>query len=693
MAEVKVSTLTGTGTCVARTGVTDDGVKVSGPELVDRARWLACLCQQLTASVVAARWNPADLAILAGNADGQGRPLPAKGAAAARRLGWTVSAPAGVYVPERVGRTAHDYAVRLLRAGTVRGAQVAVLLATWPADPGKRSNVEWNALHAAERETGIVLSKVVVRNRTRNIAAFVKEHGRLPADITELETAPRAAAQVLLAAADKQFVTLETPIVATPTVEDSDRVGVLRVQLPICAQPVSRHDWEWVRIPFTIGRHVPSGAAMHTPTLRIVTDPAGTTTIRLDVPHTSPVPTPVAAGGHVTAVGFDWGVNTALTGVTATLDPGTSGAGAVVRTDGRPVFYTGAGITHKLHKVRRTGEQLAGKIVELEQLLGGVRCPLALPAPLVDKHELLRQELAAVSARRANLGSAFAWNVARWAVDYAHSQGASVIFIEDLATLEHAGLGKKQNRRTSTAMRGKIRAALQHVAARDGIAVVDVPARGTSALCPRCLAEHRHVKAPNNRTTGHMWAICECGHTGNRDHSSAERIVSRGLAGQAHTRINKSTGQASIRTVIDVPVRITRTPKPKPKPKLTRAARRNRRTATLTTAATRVPRLRTKTEPTPRRPRKKTAPHSGQVRLTGLAASTPPPTGARVQRPDAPTPSSRHAPAQGPQCGLPNRLSPAVRARRRVQARGFPGRSHPTWINPRHPKSTDLHRV
>jgi hypothetical protein len=62
---------------------------------------------------------------------------------------------------------------------------------------------------------------------------------------------------------------------------------------------------------------------------------------------------------------------------------------------------------------------------------------------------------------------------------------------------------------------------MRHLAAEAGIAVVTVPARGTSKHCPRCLVPLRHRKAPDRATApGWTWALCPdpvCGWQGDRD--------------------------------------------------------------------------------------------------------------------------------------------------------------------------------
>ncbi|MFE2989284.1 zinc ribbon domain-containing protein [Streptomyces sp. NPDC059262] len=71
---------------------------------------------------------------------------------------------------------------------------------------------------------------------------------------------------------------------------------------------------------------------------------------------------------------------------------------------------------------------------------------------------------------------------------------------------------------------------LRHLAAEAAIAVVTVPARGTSKHCPQCLVPLRHRKAPDRPTTpGWKWALCgSCGWQGDRDRGAWQRIAARG---------------------------------------------------------------------------------------------------------------------------------------------------------------------
>ncbi|MEV1249449.1 zinc ribbon domain-containing protein [Nonomuraea sp. NPDC049750] len=78
---------------------------------------------------------------------------------------------------------------------------------------------------------------------------------------------------------------------------------------------------------------------------------------------------------------------------------------------------------------------------------------------------------------------------------------------------------------------------MRHLAARHSIAVVTVPARGTSRYCPRCgqgTSVLMHCSAPDRvGERGWRWASCPaCGLSCDRDWAAAERILARGLLGQ-----------------------------------------------------------------------------------------------------------------------------------------------------------------
>ncbi|WP_433515494.1 zinc ribbon domain-containing protein [Nonomuraea sp. CA-143628] len=573
-----MSELTATASCTAHAAVVEvTGEVVPQPLLVRRVAWLAALARDLTARVVAARWNAADLDSLASGVGLDGRVLPSKGWMALRRLGWAVGPPSGVHVCDRVLRCAQEQAARLLRLALHRRRLVAAIVATWPHDTSARTDAEWDALRALLPD-GVAAADI--RNRTRQIRAYLDEHGTFPADLTELEEPPDVAAQVVLAAADRQLATLE---------HAGERGARLRVRLPLVEFPTSGRDWAWHVLPIALPPTVPPEATLLTPTVRVSKGRA-----RVDLPFKIPIGV-APATGHTVGCGFDWGLNTLLTGVAGRLADGR------VLSDGRPFAYDASGICAKLHRLRAEREHLAAKHRHLARLLADITPADSRYAALSTAWQRIGVEHERLCARIRNLNKALAWSAARWAVDQAVTAGATVIYVEDLATLEARGRRGRVNARLSGQVRGRIVEAIRHLAAKHAIAVVTVPARGTSRYCPRCGAGTsilRHCPAPDRLgERGWRWAYCPaCGLSCDRDWAAAERILARGLLGQKATRTHRSTGARTIHAVVEGNVaRARRTRKP------TRAARRARRTrADLHPRP--AARDRAKNRPTPKRP-------------------------------------------------------------------------------------------
>ncbi|WP_188192131.1 zinc ribbon domain-containing protein [Nonomuraea sp. SYSU D8015] len=289
-------------------------------------------------------------------------------------------------------------------------------------------------------------------------------------------------------------------------------------------------------------------------------------------------------------------MNALLTGAVGRL----TGEGRVV-SDGRPLVYDATGVSAKLHRLRAEREHLAAKRTRLERLLAGITPADPRFAALSAACEVLRVEHERVCAKIRNLNHALAWSAARWAVDQSIAAGATVIYLEDLASLEARGRRGRANARLSGQVRGQVVEAIRHLAAKSAIAVVTVPARGTSKFCPRCgdgTSLLQHCPAPDRRTErGWAWAWCPaCGLSCDRDWAAAERILARGLLGQQSTRTDRATGIRTIRTVVEGNVaRARRTRRP------TRAARRARRTKTDLHPRPEA-RDRSKRRPTPKRP-------------------------------------------------------------------------------------------
>jgi hypothetical protein len=213
-------------------------------------------------------------------------------------------------------------------------------------------------------------------------------------------------------------------------------------------------------------------------------------------------------------------------------------------------MFRAAGVLAKQHRLRREGEYLHAKADQYQRLIAQ-----ADTHPLTGKHTVLADEIRHVAARRSNLNDALTSSAARWTVDQAITAGASVIYVEDLRSMEARGMGRTLNTRLSQQVRGQIVERMRHLAAEAGIAVVTVPARNTSRHCPRCLVPLRHRKAPDRPTTpGWKWALCpnrDCGWQGDRDTGAWQRIAARGLTHQTKTMTDRTSGAMVIRSVVD----------------------------------------------------------------------------------------------------------------------------------------------
>ncbi|MBZ9645414.1 zinc ribbon domain-containing protein [Streptomyces sp. PSKA30] len=449
---------------------------------------------------------------------------------ALRRLGWTVAPAQGIGVNDRIVRMAQEQAGRTLRSVKWRTDLTAGVIGTWPAEAGRRTPQEWDAVREAVPD-GRHLPSSSITSRIRQIATFAKKHGRLPVDVFELEAAPRSARILLLSACDVQQASIARG-------DDPGR-AVLRLQLPTRPDPRSYRDWTWVACPLTLPPTVPPGAVLHLPALRIHQG-----RVRADLAYTHAVPT-ARRTGHTIALGVDWGLNTLLSAGPVRLHNNGRltplGAGAMFRA---------AGVLAKQHRLRRESEYLHAKTGHYQRLIAGDDTH-----PLTGRQQVLAEEIRHVSNRRSRLNDALAWAAARWAVDQAITAGASVIYVEDLRSMEARGMGRTLNTRLSQQVRGQIVERMRHLAAEAGIAVVTVPARGTSRHCPHCLVPLRHRKAPDRPTApGWKWAICpnpECGWQGDRDTGAWQRIAARGLAHQTKTVVDRASGTLVIRSVAD----------------------------------------------------------------------------------------------------------------------------------------------
>ena len=264
---------------------------------------------------------------------------------------------------------------------------------------------------------------------------------------------PSRPGKTKVAACDRQQATIERS-------GAGPRRALLRLQLPVRPDPRGHRDWEWVAVPLALPPTVPAGAVLHLPALRVVNG-----RVRAEVAFTSAVPR-ARRDGHVTALGVDWGLSTLLSAGAARLDQ--DGTITALGAGGQ---YRARGVLARQHRLRRHGESLQAKAGQYDRIIGGgERHPLAARKAVLD------EEARRVAERRSNLNGALAWSAARWAVDQAIAAGATVIYLEDLRTLEARGMGRTMNVRLSQAVRGQIAERMRHLAAEAGIAVVTVPA-------------------------------------------------------------------------------------------------------------------------------------------------------------------------------------------------------------------------
>ncbi|MFF3138715.1 zinc ribbon domain-containing protein [Streptomyces mirabilis] len=512
-----------------RTGVDErTGQLLSAAVLAERVGWCVSLVSGMVSALTVEHWNTADVDTLAAGEDAGGRKLPSNAWMALRRLGWTVAPPEGVKANDRIVRMAQEQAGRALRSAKWRADLTAGVLTTWPGDPARRTADEWDAVREAV-PGGQFLPSSVIKSRTRQTASFNAKNGRMPVDVFELEGAPRTARMLLLSACDGQQATIERA--------DEPGRALLRLQLPTRPDPASYKDWTWVACPISLPPTIPAGAVLHLPTLRIHRD-----RVRADLAYTHAVPK-TSRTGHTIALGVDWGLNTLLSAGAARLHD--DGQITALGSGGQ---FRAAGVLAKQHRLRRLSEHLHAKTDHYQRLTGGDK-----QYSLTARHTVLSDEIRHVCDRRSHLNDALAWAAARWTVDQAITASATVIYVEDLRSMEARGMGRTVNTRLSQQVRGQIVDHMRHLAAEAGIAVVTVPARNTSKHCPQCLTPLRHRKAPDRPTApGWKWALCpSCRWQGDRDQGAWRRIAARGLTHQTKTVTDRASGAMVIRTVVD----------------------------------------------------------------------------------------------------------------------------------------------
>jgi len=228
--------LVSTATCRAYEGTDEStGGALTSSEVAKRVGWAIGLTATLGHTMLEEHYNDEGLKALTSGTGPDGRELPSNGYVAGRRLGWACPhPPAGVYLPDRFCRTVEEQLVRRLRQPAWLEGVIDAILASWPEDPKRRTAAEWDHLNQRLPDG---TDKATVRNRTRQVASHLEQNGHLPSGLCDLEPGVSFGATLLLAAADRQLVTVSG---------NGERKLSLRVKLPKMDLPVRRSDWEWV---------------------------------------------------------------------------------------------------------------------------------------------------------------------------------------------------------------------------------------------------------------------------------------------------------------------------------------------------------------------------------------------------------------------------------------------------------------
>jgi hypothetical protein len=130
-------------------------------------------------------------------------------------------------------------------------------------------------------------------------------------------------------------------------------------------------------------------------------------------------------------------------------------------TLGAGALYRAAGVLAKQHRLRRHGERLHAKTDRYQRLIAGNP-----QHPLAAKCDALGKEFGHVGDRRTHLNDTLAWSAARWTIDQAIAARATVIYLEDLRSMEARGMGRTLNARLSQQVRGRIVERVRHLATK-----------------------------------------------------------------------------------------------------------------------------------------------------------------------------------------------------------------------------------
>lgn len=502
---------------------------------------LFALAEASAATLMARGFTTAVLERLCAGTDATGRRLPASAHVAAVRLGLAPAHPKGLYVPSRVDRMIQANVVSTLRTLAERDTALQHLTSTG----------HLTASHPKVRAG-------VAKNLGRQVARHLKNHpGHKPESLRLplIQAAPVPGHRLVLGAVDKQLATMELTPAGT--------FLVLTVRLPSRARPTGRGHWVATEIVLPIPRHLHDRdiTRWHLPT--ITPHPSRPCIARFHLAYTEPdAPEREKSTPITSVVGIDWSPSAlgVMSRVTADPDGEMSSAFEGYRYDDR-------GLGTKLARLQAEGEILSGKIARTGQLADGLEESSPLRARLEAKITLWRQLRTELGAKRGRVNRELAFHFAGWATGYARETGATTIAIEDLATLQAGGIGRRNNNRVAQSARRKAVHATTHLGARAGLEVIEVPARGTSARCPGCDTEL-------TRPGGYHRARCRsCGLQGNRDQVASVNIAKRAITGQDGLTVDRKTGRKHIRKAVHAPVKRVRPAKNASTPRRTRHKR------------------------------------------------------------------------------------------------------------------------
>ncbi len=494
----------------------DTGSEVPLTVFEERTAFLLELTREVSNLTSQAWWTAGHFDALNSGIGQDSRKLPLCGNAAARRLGWKVILPAGLYVPDRFER---GVKVRLMALWRARRDESSLMTAMLPHIDavGEYDTALVRSTGAGQWATNEELLRL-----GRAVVKYRSVTGSDPLHLTDVFNAPVIRSPVFpLSCADKQLVTMQVL---------SDALH-LRLKLPIVPRPKSTKDWAWLNARLPIPESRRGLGAWSLPDIRL-----NNSKLLFSAAQSSQGEAWQQADR---VVGVDWSPSALV--VAAVVEKKDE----VLLSSGQATGFDDAGRISKTLRLQQEEQLTRRKWKRIEALLAGQEDDL-----LADKHQRLGVQLEHLSRKRSKLNLDLAWHAANHLVDVARRTGASIVAFEDLRDFDSASRGAFQNNRSAQSVRGQVYACSEQLAARNGIEVVQVPPRGTSARCAGC-------DAALERLEGYHSAACPvCGLAGGRDVMAAVNIGKRGLLGQKI--ISRPKGRPKrIRTVLHKPVRLS----------------------------------------------------------------------------------------------------------------------------------------